>query len=80
VEFLSAVFGFVPVADNAQHYLKIVREKYALRSTYLLSLDMQRRCSEQQEDCDQSIPFCKNACFLLQKKKRTWEKRGLAPS
>lgn len=50
--FISHLFGFMPTAANARHYMEIVQEKHALREMIRLCTEFTTRAYEEQDDLD----------------------------
>jgi len=63
--YLASLVDSVPLAVNAQHYARIVRDKAALRLLIKKSNDITRRCFEDGGDVDGVIDFAESAIFEI---------------
>jgi replicative DNA helicase len=67
--FLARLVDSVPLAINAQHYARIVRNKAALRRLIESSNDIALRCFEDRGDVDEVIDFAERAIFEISENK-----------
>jgi len=63
--YLASLVDSVPLAVNAQHYARIVRDKAALRLLIKKSNDITKRCFEDGGDVDGVIDFAESAIFEI---------------
>lgn len=67
--YLSRLVDTVPLAVNAQHYARIVRDKAALRRLIEKSNTIARRCFEDRGDVDEVIDFAETAIYEISETK-----------
>lgn len=63
--YLASLVDSVPLAVNAQHYARIIRDKAALRLLIKKSNDITKRCFEDGGDVDGVIDFAESAIFEI---------------
>lgn len=63
--YLASLVDSVPLAVNAQHYARIVRDKAALRLLIKKSNDITKKCFEDGGDVDGVIDFAESAIFEI---------------
>lgn len=63
--YLSRLIDTVPLAVNAVHYAKIIREKAILRHLIEQSSKIVQKCYEEQGDIDGIIDFAQSAVFEI---------------
>ncbi|MBJ7259683.1 MAG: replicative DNA helicase [Chthoniobacterales bacterium] len=62
---VTELFGYVPTAANAPHYLEIVREKWILRKMIAACTTSAARCYEEQADVPQLLDDVEREIFLI---------------
>ena len=67
--FLAKLFGTIPLAINAPHYAKIVRDKASLRRLIEKSNSILKKCFEERGDVEETIDFAENAIFEVTQNK-----------
>jgi len=63
--YLASLVDSVPLAVNAQHYARIIRDKAALRLLIKKSNDITKRCFEDGGNVDGVIDFAESAIFEI---------------
>ncbi|MGD2269124.1 MAG: replicative DNA helicase [Desulfobacterales bacterium] len=67
--YLSQLVDTVPLAVNAQHYARIVRDKSSLRKLIEKSNNIARRCFEDRGEVDDVIDFAETAIYEISENK-----------
>lgn len=63
--FLAKLLDTVPVAANAAHYAKIVRNKASLRHLLIKSNEITKRCLDDRGDIEEIIDFAESTVFEI---------------
>ena len=66
---VTELYGFVPTAANAPHYLEIVREKWLLRKMIAACTASAARCYEEQADVPQLLDDVESEIFTIGEKR-----------
>lgn len=67
--YLARLTNTIPVAQNALHYAKIIRDKGALRDLIAKSTNIINRCFDDAGDVDEIIDYAENVIFELAEEK-----------
>lgn len=67
--YLARIFDSAPMAANAQHYAKIIRDKASLRYLIEKANAITRKCFEDRGRVDETIDFAERAIFEISSKK-----------
>ncbi len=67
--YLSWLADAAPVAVNAVHYSRIIRDKASLRRLIEKAGEITRRCFEEQGDVDEAINFAESVVFEISENK-----------